>query len=160
MAEMLDIWPALPVVIWAHFFSTKEQPRDMDNVIAAMKHKDRVCEITLRGVPSSLLESERFVAVTQAPFPALTHLDLVSDVDSAPTLHDSFLNGSAPRLQTLRSRSILFPALGKLLLSACNLVELWLWDIPHSGYVSPQAMVTCLSTLTVASAARAISSSS
>ena len=146
--EMLDIGPALPIVIQAHFFSTKEQMGDMDNVIAAMKHKDRICEITLRGVPSSLLESERFAAVTQAPFPALTHLDLLSDVDSAPLLPGSFLDGSAPHLRTLRLRFILFPALRNLLLSANDLVVLSLWDIPHSGYISPKAMVTCLSTLT------------
>ena len=148
MTEMLDIWPALPVVIQAHFFPTKQRADGTDNVIAAMKHKGRICEITLRGVPSSLLASERFATVTQESFPALTHLDLLSDVDSAPALPDSFFDGSAPRLRTLRLRSILYPALGKLLLSASDLVELWLWDIPHSGYISPKAMVTCLSTLT------------
>jgi len=148
MTEMLDIWPALPVVIQVHFFPMEQQADVADNVIAAMKHKDRVCEITLRGVPSSLLESESFAAVTQEPFPALTHLDLLSDVDSAPDLPDLFLDGSAPRLRTLRLRSILFPALGKLLLSPSDLVELSLWDIPHSGYISPNAMATCLSTLT------------
>jgi hypothetical protein len=39
-------------------------------------------------------------------------------------LPDSFLGGSAPRLQTLYSRGISFPALPKLLSSASNLVEL------------------------------------
>ena len=146
--EMLDIWPALPVVIQAHFFPTEQRVDGVENVIDAMKHRGRVCEIVLRGVPSSLLESERFAAVTQAPFPALTHLDLQSDADSAPALPNSFLDGSAPHLHTLRFRFILFPALGKLLLSACNLVELWLWDIPHSGYISPKAVVTCLSAST------------
>jgi len=147
MAEMLDVWPALPVVIQAYFFTPKQRADGTDNVIAAMRHKDRVCQITLRHVPSSLLESEGFGAVTQEPFPALTHLDLLSDVDSA-ALPDSFLDGSASRLRTLRLRSIQFAALGKLLSSASDLVELSLWDIPHSGYISPNAMVTCLSTLT------------
>jgi hypothetical protein len=41
-----------------------------------------------------------------------------------------------------------FPGLPKLLLSATNLVELQLWDIPHSGYFSPEEIVTALSTLT------------
>jgi len=148
LTEMLDIWPALPVVIQANFFRTTQQVDGADNVIAAMRHNDRICEVTLMGVPSSLLASERFAAVTQEPFPALTHLDLLSDVDNAPVLPDSFLDGSAPRLQTFRLRSILYPALGKLLLSASDLVKLSLWDIPHSGYISPNAMVTCLSTLT------------
>jgi len=148
VTEMLDIWPTLPVVIQVHFPPTKQRVDGADNAIAAMRHNDRVCEITLTGVPSSLLASERFAAVTQEPFPALTHLELLPDVDSAPVLPDSFLDGSAPRLRTLRLRSILFPALGKLLLSASDLVELLLWDIPHSGYISPNAVVTCLSTLT------------
>jgi len=147
-AEMLEIWPALPVIIQAHFFPTKQRAEGTDNIIAAMKHKGRVCEIALRGISSSLLASERFAAVTQEPFPALTHLDLLSDVDSAPVLPDSFMDGSAPRLRTLRLRSVLYPAFGKLLLSATDLVELSLWDIPHSGYISPNAMATCLSTLT------------
>ena len=146
--EMLDIWPTLPVVIQAHFFPTEQGADGAENVIAAMKHRGRVCEIVLQGVPSLLLESERFAAVTQAPFPVLTHLDLQSDADRAPVLSNSFLDGSTPRLRTLRLRSILFPSLGKLLLLATNLIELWLSDIPHSGYISPETMVTCLSTLT------------
>jgi hypothetical protein len=140
MTEMLDMWLALPVAIRAHFSPAEQQADGADNVIGAMKHNDRVCEIILRGVPSSLLESERFAAVTQEPFRALTHLDLRSDVDDAPVLPDSFLDGSAPSLRILRLSSILFPALGKLLLSASDLVELCLWDIPHSGYISPETM--------------------
>src|ERR1700730_14600435 len=41
-----------------------------------------------------------------------------------------------------------FPTLPNLLLSATDLVELYLWRIPHSGYISPDTMATCLSTLT------------
>jgi hypothetical protein len=40
-----------------------------------------------------------------------------------------------------------FPGLPNLLLSASDLVEISLWHIPHSGYISPEAMVDCLSTL-------------
>jgi hypothetical protein len=41
-----------------------------------------------------------------------------------------------------------FLGLPKLLLSATILVELGLWEIPHSGYISPEAMVAGLSVLT------------
>ena len=43
-----------------------------------------------------------------------------------------------------------FPVLGltKLLLSATHLVRLRLGRIPHSGYILPKAMATCLSVLT------------
>ncbi|KAI0249436.1 hypothetical protein BJV78DRAFT_1354257 [Lactifluus subvellereus] len=43
---------------------------------------------------------------------------------------------------------IQFPALPKLLLSARGLVYLTLHSVPHTGYISPEAMVTCLSALT------------
>jgi hypothetical protein len=59
-----------------------------------------------------------------------------------------FLGGSAPRLQNLDLCNIPFPELGRLLLSTSHLVKLSLRDIPHSGYISPDEMVTSLSTLT------------
>src|SRR6266852_166844 len=46
-------------------------------------------------------------------------------------------------IQDLRLRRVLFPGLPRLLLSVTGLVS-----IPHSGYISPEAMVRCLSTLT------------
>jgi hypothetical protein len=42
---------------------------------------------------------------------------------------------------------IAFPALPKLLLSATDLVCLSLWRIPHSGYISPEAISTALAVL-------------
>ena len=41
-----------------------------------------------------------------------------------------------------------FPGLPKLLLSTAHLVNLFLLNVPHSGYFSPEAMATCLSMLT------------
>jgi hypothetical protein len=41
-----------------------------------------------------------------------------------------------------------FPGLPKLLLPATHLATLYLWNIPHSGYISPKAMTTVLSALT------------
>jgi hypothetical protein len=82
------------------------------------------------------------------PFPALTRLVLVSNDAKAPVLPDSFLGGSAPRLRTIWLEGIPFPGLAKLLLSTTDLVTLSLHNIPHSGYISPEAMVVSLSTLT------------
>jgi hypothetical protein len=89
----------------------------------------------------------------QERFPALEHLTLDFNcrchpaLAPAPALPDGFLGGSAPRLQSLRLYSIPFPALPKLLLSTTDLVHLTLWDIPHSEYISPKAIVTCLAAL-------------
>jgi hypothetical protein len=79
----------------------------------------------------------------QEPCPAPTCLELLT-YDKSYVLPDSFLlGGSAPPL-----RKIPFPALSKPLLSARDLVILSLTDIPPSGYISLEAMVTGLSALT------------
>jgi hypothetical protein len=92
------------------------------------------------------LHLEELSAAMQVPFPELTDLVLWSDGEVA--LPDSFLGGSVPRLRYLYFDGILFPGLPKLLLSTNRLVKLFLWNIPHSGYYSPEAMATALSTLT------------
>jgi hypothetical protein len=79
----------------------------------------------------------------QVPFPELAYLEL-SSVGVPPTLSDSFLGGSAPLLRTLRLTKISFPALPNLLLSASDLVDLKLYNIP---YIPPASMVACLSSL-------------
>ena len=117
----------------------------MTNIIAALKQQDRVCKICIDGIPNSLLK--RFAAIS-TPFPALTDLELLSTDEEPPILPDSFLGGSAPLLQYLGFLGVPFPALPKLLLSATNLVDLQLWDLPPSGYISPEAIVTSVSALT------------
>ena len=83
------------------------------------------------------------------PFPELITLRMsLSNWPNEPALPDSFLGGSVPRLRHLALVAIPFPGLPKLLLSATHLVYLGLYHIPHSGYISPEAMVTCLSVLT------------
>ncbi len=141
--EMIDIWPELPIIILDYGEATAEGG---DNVISVLELNDRIHGIKFWHASSS--ELERLAAAMQDPFPALTDLQLVSSDEMAPVIPDSFLGGSAPRLQRLWLDYIPFPALPNLLLSATDLVDLYLWNIPHSGYISPQAMVTCLSVLT------------
>ncbi len=138
----LTVWPPLPIVIRQY----GDPMCGMRNVIAALKHNYHVCEIELWRIPSSLLE--QVLASMQMPFPALTNLRLGSKDESAPLVPDWFLGGSAPRLRHLSLRSIQVPELPKLLLSATDLVDLSLRDIPHSAYIPPETMVACLSTLT------------
>jgi hypothetical protein len=139
---MLDIWPALPIII-RYDGDLMLPAKGADNIIAALEHRHRVCEIVLWGVSSSM--SERFAAMTQEPFPVLTSLHLGSNNEWAPVVPDSFLGGSAPRLRRLRLTNVPFPALRKLLLSTSGLVHLDLLNVPHSAYISPEDMVACLS---------------
>jgi hypothetical protein len=89
---------------------------------------------------------EEVLARMQASFPELTYLQLISDDETLPVIPDSFLDGSAPRprLRIFDLKGILFPGFPKLLSSATHLVNLKLRDIPHSGYISLEAMVALL----------------
>ena len=140
--DTLDVWPALPLVIC----SSGYYPESVDNVIAALERSDRVCQIKLTNVPNPYLEE--LLAANPAihmPFPELTQLLLGSH--GGPVFPDSFLGRSAPRLQEISLLSISYRGLPKLLLSATHLVYLEYCNIPHSGYISPEAMATALSTL-------------
>src|SRR5258708_11173038 len=116
--------------------------------MAALEHNDRICEISLWHVSS--LELEEVLASMQKPCPVLTDLTIRwrDDYGAAPIVPESFLGGSAPRMRHLRLNYIPFPGLPKLLLSATHLVTLDLWGIPNSGYFTPEAIVTGLSTST------------
>ena len=139
--QMLDVWPVLPIVIWDW-----RPTRAVDNIIAALEHNDRVYQIDLGGVPGLLLE--KVLEGMQEPFLALTSLQLWSkDDDEAPVISDSFLGRSAPRLQYLDLNCLPYLGLPKLLMSATHLVTLHLLDIPHSGYISPKAILTALPAL-------------
>ena len=142
--DMLHIWPPFPLIV----DDTASPTEDMDNVVAALECRDRVDKIYLSEVNGSSLE--KVLAAMQEPFPELTFLQLSSssNEEPVPIVPDSFLGRSAPHLLSLRLYHIPFPGLPKLLLSATNLVALYLWNIPHSGYISPDAVVTALSALT------------
>ena len=141
--DLLNVWPALPLFIWGRDDYPSES---VDNITAVLERSDRVRRVDLRNVPRSYLE--KVSVAMQAPFPELTSLKLHSKDETVPVLPDSFLSGSAPRLQFLVLKGIPFSGLPRLLLSATHLVSLALYDIPHCGYISPDAMVTALSTLT------------
>ena len=143
--EMLGVWPALPIVIWDLWSSISDE----DNIVAALEHRDRVCEIKLRRL--TRLQLEKLMPLMQESFPALTKLQIESHdellaSDALLVLPDSFLGGSAPHLRFLCLESISFPAIPNLLRSASNLVYLYLHGTP-SRYISPE-MVAALSALT------------
>ena len=138
--DILDIWPALPLIVEGDMVYSKTT----DNVIAALEQSNRVCHVRLDLTGSQL---EKVLAPMQARFPELTYLELSSYDRTLPVLPDSFLDGSAPRLRHFELDGIPFPGLPKPLLSATHLVNLSLFNIPHSGYFSPEAIVTPLAVL-------------
>jgi hypothetical protein len=139
--KTLDVWPALPMIVGGRISSTS-----VNDIVYALGHNDRVCQINLKIADD--LEWDKVLATMQVPFPALTHLELRCNVELEPVIPDTFLVGSAPRLRRLTLESIPFPGIPKLLLSLTHLVNLDLDNITDSGYISPEAMATCLSVLT------------
>ena len=134
----LDVWPALPLVVEGH-------TKNVNKVIGLLDCSDRINEIRLWGFCW-----EDILEAMEVPFPELTHLVLDNWDETEPviSLSDSFLAGSAPRLQSLILDRIPFSGSPKLFLSVTHLTTLHLECIPHSGYISPEVMATWLSLLT------------
>ena len=148
--DTLDIWPPLPLIVHDFRDIFDGELSSSDNLIAALEHNDRVCQIKLRYLTSLQMGYVTDSAAMRKPFLELTHLQLGMFVHDGPgpILPDSFLGGTAPRLQSLDLCDVPFPGLPKLLLSTTHLVKLDLYAIPRSGYIPPEAMVTSLSALT------------
>ena len=137
---MMDIWPTIHIVI---LFSSVIGPSDEENVITALEHPDRVSRINL--FVSAEVQLGKIAALMQEPFPVLTHLLINSENVSA--LPDEFLGRSAPPLRQLDLCNVLYPALPTLLLSAGNLVNLSLRNIPPTGYISPEVLIAHVAAL-------------
>jgi hypothetical protein len=140
--DTLDVWPALPLLVAGKMTSSS----GTDNVIAALGQSNRVCKVDLSLAGWQL---EEVLAAMQVPFPELTNLQLILRGETLPVIPvpDSLLGGSAPRLRYFKLSGVPFPGLPKLLLSANHLVFIWLSNIPHSGYISPGAIVALISVL-------------
>ena len=143
----IDIWPPLPLIVWDEFDYFDYHPfiEGEDNIIAALEHNDRVCQIGLAVTKLGYFTNS---AAILKPFPELTGLTLRNLDEPEPILPDSFLGGTAPRLRSLHLDKVPFPGLPKLLLSTTHLVNLRLTFIPRSGYIPPEVMATSLSALT------------
>ncbi|KAH9165078.1 hypothetical protein EDB89DRAFT_2233624 [Lactarius sanguifluus] len=143
VSKTLDCWPALPITMQYGGSSTLNPPtpEDEDNVVAALRQSGRISSISLT-ITDSLLE--KFVAIEE-PFSELEELDLLSPENAQLTLPNIFQWG--PRLRSLRLTRIAIPALQRLS-SSTNLVDLQLYEIPSTGYISPEAFANALSGMT------------
>ncbi len=139
----LSCWPAFPIVIDYNILGKSLDPSDEGNLIGTLEHSNRVCVLDLYVTTKQLV---KLATVMQQSYPALKHLTLKLDLD-APVPPGGFLDGSAPCLQKLSLGAIPFPALPTLLLSASDLVELNLYHISKTSYISPEAMAVGLAAL-------------
>jgi hypothetical protein len=143
----LDIWPPFPIIVSSYTDQTVDEGC-LENVVAALKHRDRISTIFISdGMGGSALEKS--IAAMLEPFPILTECALVSSDNSVsmPMLPETFLGGSAPQLEIFHLRGIPFPTFPDFILSSTQIRDLHLDDIPDSGYISPDAMATCLAAL-------------
>ena len=115
---------------------------DDENIMAALQHRDRVCEIELT-VGSSLFA--KLSPLMQDSFPSLESLTLKPQDNVALALPSAFLGASTARLRNLCLDTITPPALPTFLPSFRNLVCLRLLRIPGSAYISPDALLAGLS---------------
>ena len=140
----LDIWPQFPISIICFVWDVNDVEAE-ENVFAALGHHERLLEITFDGLTSHVLK--RFAAEMREPLPALTYLRLASCDITAAILPGTFLGGCAPSLRSFNLYGVAFPEFPKFVFSASQLVSLRLWDMPTTGYISPEAMATCLTGL-------------
>jgi hypothetical protein len=137
----LDRWPALPIVV-LYGESPTLVPEDEDDIVAALKHSDRVSSIGLT-ITSSLLV--KLFAIENA-FSELEELVLRSLDNVQLLLPSAFRWGS--RLRSLHLTRIAVPALPQLLSPSRGLVDLTLHEVPNVGYFSPDAFAKTLSGMT------------
>jgi hypothetical protein len=118
---------------------------DVENLIAALECHDRIFVILISSACGPGLEN--LLTVLHKPFPILNHFSLRSNDESVPVLPENFLGGFAPRLQSFGLEGVPFPSFPKLILRFPQVTHLRLFEIPNSGYISPDVMVTCLEAL-------------
>jgi hypothetical protein len=120
--------------------------KNVENIVAAVEHgHDRIGQIFIGDICSSALE--KLAVAMQQPFPTLKDFRLASLDKSLPQLPETFLGGSAPRLEFFDLHGIPFPTFPQFILSSTHIRDLIIYDIPHSGYISPDAMAACLAAL-------------
>jgi hypothetical protein len=110
---------------------------------------NRIRVVSLRRIRKAL---KRLITIIQEPFPTLETLHLVigdKKRRNAAGASQYFFRWIRPTfmITPFRSHSIsgLVP---RLLSSSIDLVNLQLYRIPHSGYISPEAVATSVSALT------------
>jgi len=145
VSRLLGIWPPFPITVYLPPTSSVVDKNGVENIIAALKCRNRLSIIYIYDIRGP--ELEKLVTVLHEPLPVLIHFFLRSTDESVPVLPETFLGGSAPRLQAFVLRGFPFPSFPKFILRFTHIADLQLCDIPNSGYISPEVMATCLTAL-------------
>ena len=140
----LGIWPPFPIVVYCENASAVDE-KGLSNIIAALEHRDRISDVHLFDTNGPALE--KVLAIMEEPFHTLEVFHLSSFDESVPVFPETFSAGSAPRLRSLTLSGIPFSTSHKFILSISQVESLYLLDIPNSGYISPEEMVTFLAAL-------------
>ena len=142
--KILDYWPALPLNVQYRECQTFDPPssEDEDNIVAALKHSDRIHSISVT-VTHSLLKKLRTI---EQSFPELEDLVLLCGRGLPMPLPTHLRWGS--RLRSLRLTGISLDTLPQLLSSSPNLLDLRLHDILGSKKLSPQMFASALCGMT------------
>ena len=145
VTRLLDIWPPFPITVWLPPTLPAVDKNGVENIIAAFECRDRISNIVIYYIRGPELKT--LVNLLCEPLPVLTRFYLHSSDESVPVLPETFLGGSAPRLQSFQLTGIPFPSFPKFILHFTHIVLLLLSDIPKSGYISPEVMATSLTAL-------------
>ena len=138
----LSCWPEFPITIQHDVKGLALS--DEDDVLAALQHPNRICSLDLTVTSTQL---EKLLTAMQQPYPALEMLGLTFGRD-APVLPPGSFGGPSPHLKDIELDAVPFPTLPTLLASSCNLCSLHFFNIPQSGYISPEALVAGLAAST------------
>ena len=143
--KTLDCWPALPIVVQYSGCQIVDSPtsEDEDNVVAALKHSDRICSISLI-VTRSLLKK---LGTSVHSFPELEDLVLLCRSDPYMPFPPNFRWGTC--LRSLNLTGISLSTLPQLLSASPNLVDLQLHDIISTRQRFPQNFASFLSGMTL-----------
>jgi len=144
--RLQDIWPPFPIILLLPPLFPEVDENGVNNLIAALECRDRISKISIHDIRGPVLET--LLTVLHKPFPVLTDFYLDSTDESVSVLPETFLGGFAPRLQAFWLNGIPFSSFPEFIVSFTHIVDLHLLDIPSSGYISPEAMASCLTVLT------------
>jgi F-box-like len=140
----LDIWPPFPIAIACCGVVNE---KSVENIITAVEHgHDRITHILIEFIDGPALE--KLAAAIRQPLPTLKHFRLTSlRVEPTPVLPETILGGSAPLVEGFELYGTPFPTFPQFILSSTHIRNLSIFDVPHYGYISPNAMVACLAAL-------------